>query len=61
MKNQKPYLEFAIKTYLNSKNTIIDENIQVIKEHMLDLASLHVVDDFYLCAWHVCRVHIYFS
>jgi FdhD protein len=37
MKTQKPYLEFAIKTYLNSKDTIINENIQVIKEHMLEL------------------------
>jgi len=37
MKTKKPYLEFAIKTYLNSKDSIIDENIQVIKEHLLEL------------------------
>lgn len=37
MKAQKPYLEFAIKTYINSTGSIVDENIQVIKEHMLAL------------------------
>ena len=37
MKDQKPYLELAVKTYLNASGSIIDEKIQVIKEHMLEL------------------------
>ena len=37
MKAQKPYLEFEIKTYVNSTGSFVDETIQVIKEHMLEL------------------------
>ncbi len=37
MKAQKPYLDIAVKTYVNSTSEIIDENIKIIKEHMLEM------------------------
>lgn len=37
MEDQKPYIESAVKTFVNATGSIIDEKIQVIKEHMLEL------------------------